>query len=199
MIKSSPRSRNLATNSLFGAFFLTLFGWGLLHAWGVHIHARVLTHILLAIPGLALAGVTLYRYRRHWPIDHGSRFHLDFRAISCCLLLAAAGLGLALFVIDGSIFLLALGALGMVLVPWTRISVCRTHFFISSAMMTAGAVSGLVLLSGSVHPLYYPLAAWVLLVIACTAVFSAVLTHGGRLDRMPMSGYSAMTSVSRLE
>jgi hypothetical protein len=208
MIKSGPRSRNLATNSLFGAFFLTMFGWALLHVWGIYAHAGVLLHTLFAVPGLVLAGVTLYRYRRHWPIGNGSFFkqkkqglnlQWDFRAISSYLLLVAVGVGIALLVTGGSVFLVVLVATGIVLVPWANISVCRNHFFFSSAMLAVGALLGSALLSGPVHPLYYALASWALLAIACTTVLSVVLTHGDRLDRMPVSGYSAVASTSPVD
>lgn len=187
MITSGPRPRNLATNSLFGAFFLTIVGWGLLHAWAIQVHAGVLLHALFAVPGLALSAVTLYRYRRHWPIDNGSFFkqknrwstlQQNLRAISSYLLLIAVGAGIALFVIGGSVLLFMLVALGLVLVPWTNIPICRKHFFFSSAMLAVGTVLALVFRGGSVHPFYYALASWALLAIAFTTVISVVLTHG---------------------
>jgi hypothetical protein len=199
MIKSGPRSKNLATNSLFGIFFLTVLGWGLLHAWGISVHASARVHAVFAVPGLVLAGITLYRYHRHWPIDNGPNFPWDFRAISSYFLLVAVGIGVALFVIGGAVFLLTLVAAGVVFVPWAKISVCRRHFFFSSAVMTFGAVSGLVLLSGPVHPFSYLLASWALLAVACTMVISVILTHGDRLERMPASGYSAVTNTSPLD
>lgn len=194
----SARSRTFSTNSLFAAFSLGGIGWGLLHVWGVSVKTGIFFHALAAIQGLVLSGAVLYRYRQHWPVNEtdsaGShrqdlKLPWDYRAVAIYLLLIGVGFGIAPFISAGSAFFLVLAIIGMVLVPWSKIAVCRDHFFISSALVEAGALSGLVVLGGPVHPLYYPMAAWVLLAGACVMIFTVIIVHGNRLDRMPVSGY----------
>ena len=192
---SSARSRTLSTNGLFGAFFLTVFGWGLLHAWGMQVEVSLLFHILFAIPGFVLCGITIYRYRKHWPL--GTPARVNGRAMMTCLLLPAIGAGMALLAVSGAFLLLPLTAFGAILFPWSRIAACRNHFFMSSALIGAGAIPGLVFWGRQVHPLYYPIAAWIFLAVACTAVMSTILTHRDRLERMPAAGYSPASAPQK--
>jgi hypothetical protein len=154
----------------------------------------MLFHVLAAIPGMVLSGVTLHRYRQHWPVNATGcagqqKLAWDYRAIASYLILVATGFSIALFISGGSLFLLALATMGMVFVPWTKMAVCRGHFFFASALVCAAALLGLVMWRWSVHPLYYPMVACLLLTVACTLVVSVVIIHGNRLDRMPVSGY----------
>lgn len=198
MTMRSPKSRNFSTNSLFAAFSLGLIGWGLLHAWGISVRVGVSFHALAVVPGLVLSGIALYRYRQHWPADptpwagkqkHGLQLPWHPRAIASYLLLLAIGFAIALLIKTGSMFLLVPAMIGMIAAPWTKIAVCRGHFFASSALLQAGVLLGFVFLDSSVHPLYYALAAWLFLSAACTVIVSVILVHGNRLDRMPVSGY----------
>ena len=95
--------------------------------------------------------------------------------MASCLLLLAIGFGIALLIGSGSVFLLALAIMGMVFLPWTKIVVCRDHFFIFLGLVGAGVLLGLAVPGRSVHTLYYPLAAWVLLTAACIVSISASL------------------------
>jgi tellurite resistance protein TehA-like permease len=160
----------------------------------VNVKAGVLFHALAAIPGLVLSGLVLYRYRKHWPILAAASagrpdLSWDYRALVFYLIPVATGCGLALSISSGSLFFLVLAAMGTVLIPWTKITVCRDHFFLSSALVGTGALPGLLLPSRSAHPLYYPVAAWALLSIASTLIIFVILIHRDRLDRMPASGY----------
>lgn len=188
------RSRTFATNILFPAISLAVIGWGLLHAWGINVNIGIRFHALAALPGLVLSGVALYRYRQHWPINATDcvgrqKLAWDYRAIALYLMLVGTGFSIALLISGGSLFLLAMATMGTIFVPWTRIAVCRDHFFFASALVGAGALLGLVMLGRSVHPLYYPMVASLLLSVACTLVVFVILIHGNRLDRMPPSGY----------
>jgi hypothetical protein len=193
------KARTFSTSSLFAAFSLGIIGWGLLHAWGIYVKTSVLFHALAAMPGLSLSGIALSRYRRHWPVDAAnsasrqerrSGLPWDYRAIACYLILVAAGAGIALLIIDGYMALLALAAVGMFCVPWAKIPLCRDYFFLTAGIITASALLALVLLGKPVHPVYYPVAACLLLSTACISVTSVVIIHGNRPDRMPVSGYS---------
>ena len=198
MSMPSAKSRTSSTNSLFAAFSLAVIGWGLLHAWGLSVNTGIFFHALAATPGLVLSGLVLYRYRQHWPVNasgialpHKQDLKLpwDYRAVAFYILLSGVGFCIALCINGGSIFLLSLAAMGMALVPWAKIPACRDHFFFASALVEAGALSGLVVLDRSPYPLHYPMAAWLLLSIAFIAIISVIIIHGKRLDRMPVSGY----------
>lgn len=194
----SAKSQTFSTHSLFPAFFLAMIGWGMLHAWGLGVDMGMLSHAFAAMPGLVLSGLVLYRYRQHWPLKAGSlalpheqdrKPACAYRTVAFCLLLTGIGFGIALIISSGSLSLLILAAAGMMFVPWAQMAVCRDHFLLASALIEAGALAGLVVLDRSLYLLHYPVAAWVLLTLACMAVISAVVIHGKRLDRMPPSGY----------
>lgn len=194
----SAKSRTFSTNSVFSAFSLAVIGWGLLHVWGLSLNVGTLFHMLVAVPGLVLCSMVLYRYRQHWPLKATGialsntpdlKLSWDYRAVAFYLLLIGMGFGIALFIRLGSAFLLSLAALAMVLFPWAKISICRDHFYFSSALVDASALLGIVALGRPVHPLHYPIAAWLLLTVACMLIISVIVIHGNRREQMPVSGY----------
>lgn len=194
MSTNGTKSLNFSTNSLFPAFSLGLIGWGVLHIWGLGIKTGIHFHVLAALPGFCLSSLVLYRYRQHWPVNPGvaggrKRLSLDYHSIASCLLLAAAGFSIGFITSGGSFFLLVLMCIGMISIPWTRLAFCRSHFFFSSALVAGGALLGLVVLGRSAHPFHYPMAAWLLLAVACALVVFVIVTHGNRAERMPVSGY----------
>lgn len=196
----SSRTRTWATNGLFGAFILALFGWGLLHAWAVQAGAARALHALIAIPGLAICAIVLYRYARHWPSRPASLYRerrhgvgLDGAAATGASLLWIAGGGLALALSVDSPALLAPAALALGLLPWTRLPVCRDHFFISSAAAGAGAVLGFVLAGDSMQRPHYPVSALFCLCLAASITVFVILVHGGRRDRMSAAGSGWMS------
>lgn len=179
------KSRAFSTNSLFSAFSLGIIGWGLLHTWGVSFKVGILFHALAAMPGVALSGIVIYRYRKHWPVEASARTgknrpSWDLRAVAFYLVLIAVGAGIALLISGGSFFLLVLAAMGMIFVPWTRIPLCRNHFFFSSVLVGAGASLGGAMLGRPAHPFYYLMVAWLLLSLAGTLVMLVIVTHGNR-------------------
>lgn len=188
------KSRAFSTNGLFSAFLLGGIGWGLLHAWGINLKIGILFQALAAMPGLALSGIVIYRYRKHWPVEASEctgqgELSWDLRAIAFYLVLIAVGLSIALLISGGSLFLLALAAMGTIFVPWTRIALCRNHFFFSASLVGIGALLGLVLLDSPAHPLYYLMVAWLLLSLAGTLVMLAIVTNRNRSGRTPVSGH----------
>lgn len=193
-IMYSARTKTFAINSLFATFFLTAFGWGLLHTWAVQVGARGLFHLFVAVPGLSMCGVVLFRYSRHWPTRQAdekkkSRLSLSYRSLIWYFLLAAIGLVMALLMQVGSAFILVCAASGLILVPWFRISVCRNHFFVSVAAIGAGAAIGLTLLGKPMHPLHYPISAWVYLSMSCVMTVFVIMVHRNQFTKMPPSGY----------
>jgi hypothetical protein len=193
----SARTRTCATNGLFAAFIMAGLGSGLLHAWAVQARAGGMIHLLIAIPGVAICASVLYRYARHWPARVTPLYKkrrrgplpLDAAAAAGCALLFVAGLGMALVVAAGSAALLVLAALGLGVLPWTRIAVCRDHFFLSAAIVGAGAALGLAHAAQPISQPYYATGALFCLGLSGLMTVFIVMMHGNRRDRMPATGY----------
>jgi hypothetical protein len=196
----NARTRTYATNGLFAAFILALLGWGLAHAWAVQAGMDRLVHGLLSLPGLALCAVLLVRYARHWPARLVPLYRSRRRGLAALAVATGAagvlfftGLALALAVVEGSAVLLVLAALVLALLPWTRLSLCRDHFFLSTLIVGAGTVGGLDA-AGYVFPEpQYATGALACLCMASLATVFIALAHGGRYERMPATGYGWMT------
>ena len=197
MVTQSARMRTFATNSLFGTFFLSAFGWGLLQSWAALVGASGFMHALIAMPCISMTGIVLYRYSRHWPstqlVGNAQRESdpqlFAYRAMIWCLMLAVSGVGISVAVSWGSIALVMLGAVGLVAIPWARIPVCRDRFFVAAAALGVGAVIGWSLFGRPLHPLYFPVAGAAILLTSCVTVLFILMTHGNKFDRMPESGY----------
>ena len=193
----NARTRTFATNSLFGTFFLSAFGWGMLQTWAAGVGASAILHALIAVPCLSMIGIVFYRYRRHWPGRQplgkaqrtSSRHSGVSRSFMWCSTLAVVGFGIGAAVGWGSISLILLAVLGMLAIPWTSIPLCRDHFFVAAAALGVGAAAGLAVFSTPLYPLYYPIAGSAILLASCCAVLFILMAHGNRLDRMPESGY----------
>jgi hypothetical protein len=194
-------TRTWATNGLFGAFILAAFGAGLLHAWAVQARAEALIHVLIAIPGAALCAIVLYRYSRHWPARLAPLYKkrrrgmrsLDAASALGSGMLLLTGIGLAFVIAAGSAVLLVLAALGLALLPWTRIAVCRNHFFVSAALVGTGAVLWLTLSAGPIPQPHYAMSALYCLCMSGLMTVFIVMMHGSRLERMPATGYGWMS------
>jgi len=197
----SPSKRTWATNGLFGAFVLALFGSGLLHAWVVQAGAARSLHALIAVPGLVICAIVLYRYALHWPaplaplvpLYRGKRRRLPPGAAAAGELLFVAGGGIALALSVDSALLLALVALALGVLPWTRLPFCRDHFFVASAAVFAAAVLGLVAAGDPIRPPDYALGGLLCLCIAALVTVFVVMVHGSRRERMPASGFGWMS------
>jgi hypothetical protein len=196
----NARTRTCATNGLFAAFVLALLGWGLAHAWAAQAGMDRLVHGLLSLPGLALCAVLLVRYARHWPARLVPLYRNRRRGLAALAaaagsggVLCATGVGLALAVVEGSPSLLVLAALVLAVLPWTRLSLCRDHFFLSALIVGAGTVGGLGA-AGHVFPQpQYATGALACLCMASLATVFIALAHGGRYERMPATGYGWTT------
>lgn len=195
------RTRTCATNALFGAFILAAFGAGLLHAWAAQVRAGALTHVLIATPCAGLCAIVLYRYWRHWPARlvplyrknrRGMR-SLDAASAFGSGMLLLTGIGMAFVIAAGSVLLLVLAGFSLGLVPWTRIAVCRDHFFVSAALVGTGAVLWLTLSAGPIPQPYYAMSALSCLCTSSLMTVFIVMLHGSRLERMPATGYGWMS------
>jgi hypothetical protein len=193
----SARTRTCATNGLFGAFVLALFGAGLIQAMALQARAAALVHVVIAIPCATLLGVLLYRYTRHWPARVTPLYRKKRRgplplAAGAALgygALFLVGIALAAAVAAGSAVLLMLASLVVCILPWSRIPVCRNHFFVSAAFAGMGAVLWLTVSAAPLPPPYYAVGALFCLCTSCLMTVFIILMHGSRHDRMPATGY----------
>ena len=193
-------TRTYATNGLFAAFVLALLGWGLAHAWALQAGMDRLVHGLLSLPGLALCAVLLVRYARHWParlvpLYRSRRRGLAALAVAAggAALLFVTGVGLALAVVEESALALVLVALVLALLPWSRLALCRDHFFLSAVIVGGGTVGGLGAAGYVLPQPQYATGALACLCMASLATVFIALAHGGRYERMPATGYGWMT------
>lgn len=189
--------RTLATNSLFTASLLSVSGWALFHVWAGAISAGAFIHVLIALPSMTICGLLFYRYSLHWPArpagsigdKEDRRLSLNRSAIAWSFLLLAMGVAVAWIVDYGSLFVLAIVVAGMIFIPWTKISLCRDHFFVSVALILIGGAVGLALSETPVHSIYRPLCAWIFLASSLFTFVFVLLAHRNQTDRMPASGY----------
>jgi hypothetical protein len=193
--------RTCATNGLFGAFVLALFGAGLFHAWAVQARAGALIHVLAAIPATSICAILLYRYSRHWPARLAPLYRKSKRgplalgagaALGYGALLLV-GIGMAAVITAGSAMLLILAALALGILPWTRFSVCRNHFFVSAALVGIGAGLWLGLSAETMPQPYYAMGGLACLCVSCLMTVLIITMHGNRRDRMPPTGYGWMS------
>jgi hypothetical protein len=183
----APATANFA----FSAFLFSVFGWALLETQLFNAAAGVGGHLFISAFGLAITAIALRRCRLWWPLfaDAGegakrssTRDHIG--DVIGCVALVAAGCVLGLSAKTGSIALFAICAGAFSLVPWSRIGLCRRHFFISCAMLGTGAASILVVARDTRHPLIYLLWAWIFWVIALSEL---LVTWNRNRDRPAIS------------
>lgn len=165
------KSKRTEANFAFSAFVLAIFGWALVETQLITSAAGAQAHLLASALGMAISATALRRCLRWWSVLPSAVVRRPVRkgdhignVISCFSLVAAGGV-FALLEKAGSITLF-LGYAGVFsFAPWTRISFCRRHFFISCAMLSAGAAS-IAVARGTAGPILNLFYAWVLWSIA---------------------------------
>lgn len=162
----NEKSRRFAANSLFPTFFYVALGLVLAQVGAAQVHGSWDLHIFLAIPGITLLGLALYRARLHWSAATAGMPSLRARALGWYLLLFATGACVGVLASAGSVLLLGMVAALTYLLPWTKVPVCRAQFMVSSVFVLAGAVAWIVIYSRPAHSLYFMVAAWMLYVPA---------------------------------
>jgi hypothetical protein len=178
-LKPTTRLETSICNGAFSGFSLSVFGWALFQTWGVQVHAGAVLHGFIALPGLTLVAIAFRRYRLYWPPSSNqttseqprSRLAFNLTDAGWCLILLAIGHVLGRLVLAGWILPLTIFAGGLTFVPWSKVRLCRSHFFASCTIMGIGtAYQVLVAGGGSAHPLHLPIAACFLSAIACFAL-----------------------------
>lgn len=166
--------KQVTANLAFSAFLFSIFGWALFETQLFNLAAGVRVHLLTSACGCVISATAFRRCRLSWLlfVDADAvvgrlatnRYHIG--DVGSCVALVAAGCVLALSAKPGSIALFSICAGAFSLAPWSRIVFCRRHFFISCAMLGAGAVLVCLIVKGDRDPLRYLFCAWVLWVIA---------------------------------
>jgi hypothetical protein len=174
MITNEAKSRVTLTNRIFSSFVLSVFGWGLIQAWSLRYGASVMINGLVAAVGLALSGVAIHRCLRHWPSAATSKQEAfieatKVRTIGWSTLLVAIGCVLGVLA-AADLFLLAVFAVGVNFVPWSKIPVCHSHFFVSAGMIGSGAAIGAAVFGRPLDSFIYPFAAGICWMIACSTL-----------------------------
>ena len=172
MTADNGTSKRTEANFAFSAFVLAVFGWALVEIQLITSTAAIQAHLLASALGLAISEIALRRCRRWWAVPPGDaaacrprRNRAHIVNVAACFALAAAGCLFALFEKAGSILLFVGYAGAFSFIPWSRISFCRRHFFISCAMLAAGAAS-IAITRGTAEPILNLFYAWVLWSIA---------------------------------
>jgi hypothetical protein len=156
------KTRRFAANSIFPTFFYTAFGLVLAQVGAAQMHGSWRLHAFLAVPGLVLSGLALFRARLHWPAASADMPALRAPALGWYLLLLVAGACTGALVSAGSVMLLGVVAVLTYLLPWMKIPVCRGQFVMASVAVLAGAVAWVVINGRPAQSLYLMTAAWVL-------------------------------------
>jgi hypothetical protein len=187
MITTNAKSKARLIDGIFSSFVLSIFGWAILQSYGLRHGASISAHILVAAVGLTLSYVSIRRYQAHWPADaeHNNRDPLaikqavpTLRTVGSYALLLTVGSALAFFAVAGSLFLLAIFAGGMYFLPWSKLAVCRNHFFVSSGMTAACAALEVVVVSRSTNLFASLLITWVCWTIASSSLMFVLARLG---------------------
>lgn len=162
MSSSDENTKRFAANSLFPSFLYAALGLVLGQAGAGQLQGSWGLHVFLGLPGLALAGLALFRARLHWPVAGANTPPLRARVLGWYLLLLAAGACTGVLVAIGSVSLLGIAAAITYLVPWSKIPACRAGFLVSSAVTLAGAIACAVIYGRPVHSLHFLVFVWML-------------------------------------
>jgi hypothetical protein len=170
MISDNISLHASVNNSAFSSFFFSIFAWVLLHAWGVQLGAGLAPHAFAAFLGIGPAAVSLRRYRLYWatisipprPAERPAKVGFNISNAGWGLLLLAIGSIVGRLILAGWVLPLAIVSIGLTFVPWSKIPLCRRHFFTSCALIGGGVACTLVVAGNhAAHLLAFPIACWV--------------------------------------
>lgn len=177
MKANTASSKNGGFDYAFIASVFILLGSALLESWLWQVRAGLRAHLILALPGLYLAGLSAYNYR-WWQQNVGQNYKGPDRGthgatrsdMGWALLLLGAGSILGLVILAGSVFLLSLVATFMLFIPWSRMSFCRRRMAMSCLIGCMGAGTILAFGHHTIAPMFLPLSVLALWSCACAAV-----------------------------
>lgn len=177
MTMPSNRLDRFTANLALNGFLFPIIACGMLEAQLFKVNAGIRPHLIVTIVGGIICVIALRRCRVWWPGLVGDRPGTPLslntysaRQLFSCAMLAGAGVVLGLISKSGSSFLFALLIMGLMFAPWSRIELCRAHFFAASASMAAGAILSHVLIKGDSSYLIIFFDAWALLISGIAAL-----------------------------
>ncbi|MGZ5199309.1 MAG: hypothetical protein ACXWC4_06005 [Telluria sp.] len=194
MFLMDEKTRRFAANGLFPSSVYGGVGLLLAQIWAAQMHGSWQVHVFLAIPGLALTGLAVYRARLHWSAGRAGFPPLTIRSLLWYSLLFGFGVGTGVLVSAGSVLLLGLVAALSYVLPWAKIPVCRDGFVVSSVITLVGALAWIAIYSRPGHPLHYIVAAWMVFIPAMF-MQSLVLVSLDPGYRIPEMGQIATPSL----
>lgn len=194
----------LTSNLAFSAFFFSILGWFLFETLLFQRGAGLRPHLMVTLIGGIISTIALRRCRVWWPgfgnSGSGMRVSMNeygIKDLFSSLVLAGIGALVGLSAKSGSCFLFVLCVAGLNPLPWSRISFCQRHFFISNVVLTLGV--GGVLMSGedSLEPFLYMFDAWALWAIAISTVLATYRKPGAAIVEAHISLRPAEDVVMR--
>ena len=160
-----------STDSLPDSTFIVLAfsvgGGALMSTWLSMVHASLRGWLVATIPWVFLALLSVLRTRRAAPSGGDvARVRVKPRFIIAdigwaTVPLAAGGI-IGVLVAAGSSVLLGVFAAACSFAPWRRMPLCRQHPGRAALSMCGGGALALVLRRADVHPMFLPIAAWIL-------------------------------------
>lgn len=151
----------------FAALLFALLGWMDLEIVMLNSHFSVRAQLLTCALGLCLTLSACRRYQAWWlPIARSTpqttlQGHARARLVGHGVMLVAAGSALGYLMNTGFAFA-TMGAGLLSYVPWSRNKFCRDYFFLSHALLVAGALPLLLIAAGHQHPIMLIAHAWIL-------------------------------------
>jgi hypothetical protein len=148
----------------FSSFLFAIVGWALREVRHVQTGAGWRSHVVTTALGLLICAIALRRYKRLWTAEitvgqlvDGLR--LELREAPKWIALLFIGAVFTMFVKAGSFFILSIYLTAVGFAPWSKLSLCRRHFVLSSLVIAIGAASTLFLGRLPVDPSLLPLSA----------------------------------------
>jgi hypothetical protein len=186
----TQKTARVAASFAFTALLFSMLGAALLETLQIRAHAWGRLHLLTASIDLIIVAIAFRRLRLWSKIFDAavpslkpvSQRRFDVRDLGPCLGLVTAGCVLALSAKAGSFAFFAICAGAFSFAPWSRIDLCRSHCFISCAMVGAGAASVVAAAGSPQAPIIYLIWTWVLhfaAVVALLATYRSLKTSTG--------------------
>jgi hypothetical protein len=169
MGRNTVKTADTVPAALFISFAFSIAGWALLELWLLQIGAGLRAHGMAALFGLWLGFLSIRRPR----IGRAGLSSASITATSghrkfgradagWVLVFLMAGGILGSLVLRGQTIVLVVAAIGLALVPWSRVRFCCRHLLTACTAIWTGMVSIIALGHGSIDPVFLPIACWVL-------------------------------------
>lgn len=194
MGKSTVNNAGTVPGPLFIAFTFSIAGWALLALWLLQTGAGLRSQGVAALWGLWLCFVSVRRPRigRAASRKDASLTTREHRKPSrrdavWAVLFLVMGATLGTLVLLDQTTVLGVACLGLVMVPWSRVSFCRNHLLAASTAVWTGMVSIIAPNYRSIDPIFLPIACWVFWAFATISLLLRIeqLARAERVAKVP--------------